>query len=113
MNRQTQTRPNTTERWLKVILGLRPRPVALHRAGRSPARTCADTFFEFLARPSAFILCCALALSAGAQQYPTKPIRMVVPFPAGASSDVVGRLLGQKMAEQMGVQVIADNRAGA
>jgi tripartite-type tricarboxylate transporter receptor subunit TctC len=48
-----------------------------------------------------------------AQTYPAKPIRMVVPFPAGASSDVVGRLLGQKIAEQVGHQVIPDNRAGA
>jgi tripartite-type tricarboxylate transporter receptor subunit TctC len=48
----------------------------------------------------------------GKQAYPVKPIRLVVPFPAGASSDVVGRMLAQKMAEQMGEQVIADNRAG-
>jgi tripartite-type tricarboxylate transporter receptor subunit TctC len=48
-----------------------------------------------------------------AQAYPVKPIRMVVPFPAGASSDVVGRMLGQKLSEQLGQQVIADNRAGA
>ena len=45
--------------------------------------------------------------------YPSKPIRLVVPFPAGASSDIVGRMIGQKMSEQMGQQVIADNRAGA
>ena len=45
--------------------------------------------------------------------YPAKPIRLIVPFPAGASSDIVGRMLGQKLAEQMGEQVIADNRAGA
>ena len=45
--------------------------------------------------------------------YPAKPIRLVVPFPAGASSDVVGRMLAQKLSEQMGEQVITDNRAGA
>lgn len=45
--------------------------------------------------------------------YPTKPIRLIVPFPAGAASDVVGRMLGQKMSELLGEQVIADNRAGA
>ena len=49
----------------------------------------------------------------GAKSYPAKPIRMIVPFPAGASSDLVGRMLGQKLAEQLGEQVIADNRAGA
>jgi tripartite-type tricarboxylate transporter receptor subunit TctC len=48
-----------------------------------------------------------------AQSYPVKPIRLVVPFPAGASSDVVGRMLGQKLSEQLGQQVVTDNRAGA
>ena len=47
------------------------------------------------------------------QTYPVKPIRLVVPFPAGASSDVVGRMLGQKLSEQLGQQVVVDNRAGA
>lgn len=48
-----------------------------------------------------------------AQAYPVKPIRLVVPFPAGASSDVVGRMLGQKISEQLGQPVVTDNRAGA
>jgi tripartite-type tricarboxylate transporter receptor subunit TctC len=49
----------------------------------------------------------------GGKPYPSKPVRLIVPFPAGASSDIVGRMLGQKLAEQLGEQVIADNRAGA
>jgi tripartite-type tricarboxylate transporter receptor subunit TctC len=53
------------------------------------------------------------ATPAGAQAYPVKPIRLVVPFPAGASSDIVGRMLGQKLAEQMGEQIVPDNRPGA
>src|SRR5215213_6794723 len=48
-----------------------------------------------------------------AQQYPTKPIRLVLPFPPGAPSDLVGRTIGQKMGEQMGQNLIADNRTGA
>jgi tripartite-type tricarboxylate transporter receptor subunit TctC len=48
-----------------------------------------------------------------AQTYPVKPIRLIVPFPPGASSDIVGRMLGQKLFEQMGEQVVADNRPGA
>jgi tripartite-type tricarboxylate transporter receptor subunit TctC len=48
-----------------------------------------------------------------AQAYPVKPIRLIVPFPAGASSDVVGRMLAQKISEQLGEQVVTDNRAGA
>jgi tripartite-type tricarboxylate transporter receptor subunit TctC len=47
------------------------------------------------------------------RSYPAKPIRLIVPFPAGASSDIVGRLLAQKLSEALGEQVVADNRAGA
>lgn len=54
------------------------------------------------------------ATSTGARQgYPVKPLRLIVPFPAGASSDIVGRMLAEKLAEQLGEQVLADNRPGA
>lgn len=62
------------------------------------------------------LLCCSgpsRAAAGAAQAYPAKAVRLVVPFPAGASSDIVGRLLGEKLAAQMGEQVIADNRPGA
>jgi len=64
------------------------------------------------------VLCCgrafAQATPAGAgQPYPVKPIRLIVPFPAGASTDIVGRMLGQKLFEQTGEQVVPDNRPGA
>ena len=55
----------------------------------------------------------AIARAAAPDDYPTKPVRLVVPFPPGASSDVVGRMIGQKLSEQLGQQVIADNRPGA
>src|SRR5215212_449646 len=54
-----------------------------------------------------------LAQPSAQKNYPVKPIRMIVGFPAGAASDIVGRMLAQKLAEQLGEQVIADNRAGA
>ena len=50
---------------------------------------------------------------ANAQGYPSKPIRFVIPFPPGGSTDLLGRLIGQQWAEMMGQQVIIDNRGGA
>ena len=59
----------------------------------------------------------ALPLAAGGvhaqQNYPNKPIRLIVPFAAGGGSDFVGRLIGQKLGEQMGQTVVVDNRPGA
>jgi tripartite-type tricarboxylate transporter receptor subunit TctC len=55
-----------------------------------------------------------LALSAASgQSYPHRPIRMIVPFGPGGGSDFVGRLASQKLSEQMGQQVVVDNRTGA
>jgi len=60
------------------------------------------------------VLCVLLAPGfAAAQDYPAKPIRIVIPYPPGGASDVTARLLGQKMAEAWGQQVIPDNRPGA
>src|ERR1700704_3486547 len=66
-----------------------------------------------LLRTLGLIGLCALPLSANAQDYPTKPIRLVVPFPPGGPSDIISRVLGQKMQELLGQLIIIDNRAGA
>src|SRR5512147_1846285 len=58
----------------------------------------------------ALSLCPAVAL---AQAYPSKPIRLIVPFPPGGGVDFIGRIVGQKLSERLGQQVAIDNRAGA
>ena len=65
----------------------------------------------FTASLSAAML--ALALPVAAQNYPTKPIRIVVPFPAGGTSDVLARLIGQKMTESWGQSVVVENKPGS
>ena len=55
----------------------------------------------------------AYALAAGAQNYPTKPVRIVVPFPAGGGVDLTARTVSQKLTDYLGQQVVIDNRAGA
>ena len=54
-----------------------------------------------------------LSPAAQAQTFPSKPIRVVIPFPPGGATDVVGRILGKRLSEELGQQVIIDNRAGA
>ena len=59
------------------------------------------------------VLLALWAAGASAQTYPSKPIRLVVPFPAGGSLDVVARAIGQKLSEAWGQPVVIDNRPGA
>src|ERR1035437_3649042 len=55
----------------------------------------------------------AMPLYASAQDYPNKPMRMIVPYPPGGASDVVARLIGQNMGETFRRPVVVENRAGA
>jgi len=69
---------------------------------------------SFLLPTSAFLLCCAFAAGmVSAQQYPSKTVRILVPWPPGGANDVVGRIVAQRLTEQLGQQCIVENRGGA
>lgn len=64
----------------------------------------------------ALLLLCTLAAVAPAQaqsEYPNKTIRLIVPFPPGGSTDIVGRVVAQKLSERLGQSIVVENRAGA
>ena len=59
------------------------------------------------------VIAFGLVYTAAAQSYPSKPIRIIIPFPPGNTVDIMARLMGPKLTERLGQNVIVDNRAGA
>src|SRR4029453_3065360 len=55
----------------------------------------------------------AFTTAAAAQDYPTKPVRLIIPFPPGAINDTVRRMIAPQLGTRLGKQVVVDNRAGA
>jgi tripartite-type tricarboxylate transporter receptor subunit TctC len=70
-------------------------------------------FLRGAAGAAAIALAMLAATPAAAQPYPTKPVRMIIPFPPGGGSDVTGRVVATALGERLGTQVIVDNRGGA
>ncbi len=57
--------------------------------------------------------CAALSVAQAQQPYPSRPVRLIIPFPPGGSNDVIGRMFGIQLGERLGQPVVIDNRGGA
>jgi tripartite-type tricarboxylate transporter receptor subunit TctC len=74
--------------------------------------TRGDLLSTILSQPTVLALLAWPMVALAQANYPTKPIRLIVPFPPGGSTTIVARIIGQKMTESWGQQVVVDNRGG-
>ena len=66
---------------------------------------------RLMLRSGLALLLVLLASVAAAQAYPTRPVRLIIPFPPGGSNDIVGRMIAAQLGERLGQQMVVDNRA--
>src|SRR5690606_2986739 len=113
--------PETGPFFFVMLAGLaRPRGVAPPDAGspgapkraRHPTLIRPSTMKKLLALVAAAVMAVAAA-PASAQSWPSRPIKLVIPFPAGGATDIVGRTIAQKLSAALGQNVVVENRPGA
>src|SRR5687767_12634428 len=79
---------------------------------RSPQRRC-PMFKLIHAMAASLVLAAGWPMPVAAQSYPAKPIRLIVPYPAGGATDFFARLVFPKMGESLGQPIVVENRPGA
>src|SRR5687768_6506652 len=94
------------------------RPGVLEAGGRDPDTASGFSWIPAYAGMTNVVAFAGMTImaaphSALAQEYPARPIRLIVASSPGAGVDIVARLVGSRLSERLGVQVVVDNRAGA
>src|SRR5262249_45718028 len=95
-----------TDCLLRAALSPAPPAFLVRRAMKLPRRT-------FLHRAASTAALLAVSRVAQAQSYPTRPVRIIIGFPAGTTADIIARLLGQWLSERLGQPFLIEDRPGA